>query len=131
MSSWVSWLIVLAMPVRRGIADYLRDTELRRGPGSGLRRAAVFAALIGMAAGAAVLTATPALAVSGTEPGNLALIPPAGPATGEVPQWATKDGCPAGLQGSAVLYELNTDGSIGRAISPPGSAGHCPAPSDS
>ncbi len=34
------------------------------------------------------------------------------------PRWSTQDACPSGFQGSAVLYELNTDGSIGRSISP-------------
>ncbi len=70
-----------------------------------------------MTAGASVVTAPPALAWKGPDAGQLGLFPPIGPAT-LTPVWFTRDGCPSGFQGSAALYELNTDGSVARSISP-------------
>jgi len=45
------------------------------------------------------------------------LTPASGPVT-LTPRWAAQTGCPRRFQGSAALYELNTNGSIGRRISP-------------
>ena len=95
----------------------LRDTRLRWRTGLGLRRAALIAGLIGVTAGTAVLTAAPARAANATQPDALGLTTASG-AVWLQPRWHTQDECPGGFQGSAVLYELNTDGSIGRRISP-------------
>ena len=80
-----------------------------------------------MAAAVAVATAgTPVLiAVSaqaavpafGSQLGALVLSPTSGP-TSISPTWTTANACPSGFQGSAVLAELNTDGSIASTISP-------------
>jgi hypothetical protein len=64
-----------------------------------------------------LITATAAQAVTGSEPGNLSLSPAQG-ATTLTPTWSTTDGCPTGFQTSAVLFALNSDGSIGSSISP-------------
>jgi hypothetical protein len=85
--------------------------------GPGLHRMTLIAGLIGVTAGAAVLTAPPARAVNVTQPDALGLTAASG-AVKLQPRWYTQDECPGGFQGSAVLYELNTDGSIGRSISP-------------
>jgi hypothetical protein len=95
----------------------LRDTRLRWRTGLGLHRTALIAGLIGVTAGAAVLTAAPARAVNVTQPDALGLTTASGAARLQ-PRWYTQDECPSGFQGSAVLYELNSDGSIGSRISP-------------
>jgi len=51
----------------------------------------------------------------GSEAGNLRLNPATGAST-STPTWSTKTACPSGFQGSAVLYELNRNGSIGSQI---------------
>jgi hypothetical protein len=73
--------------------------------------------LIGVTMGVAALTGAPARAATGPQTDYLSLTTASGAARLQ-PRWHTQDGCPAGFQGSAVLYELNTDGSIGRSISP-------------
>ncbi len=79
--------------------------------------ASVPAVLIGVTVGAAALTPVPARAVAGMRTDSLSLTTASGAARLQ-PRWNTQDGCPSGFQGSAVLDELNTDGSIGRSISP-------------
>jgi len=101
----ISWA---AMSVMRHVLDFLRDAKVRW---------LVLLGAIGLTAGAGLLTATAALAVTGTEPGNLSFHPPSG-ATTLTPTWSTTDGCPPGFQVSAVLYALNADGSIGTSASP-------------
>jgi len=53
------------MPVIQVVLDCLSDAKVRRRTARRLRRAAVFAGLVGVSAGAAVLTAASALAVNG------------------------------------------------------------------
>jgi hypothetical protein len=53
----------------------------------------------------------------GGKPAGLALTPASG-ATTATPTWATTKGCPSSYQGSAQLFELNTDGTVGSIISP-------------
>jgi hypothetical protein len=96
------------MSVIRLVRDSLRDAKVRW---------LVLLGALGLTAGAGLLTATAALAVTGTEPGNLSFHPPSG-ATTLTPTWSTTDGCPPGFQASAVLYALNADGSIGTSASP-------------
>jgi hypothetical protein len=76
-----------------------------------LRRSAVLLGVVGLTAGAAVMTAGSALAANGSEPGNLTLNPTSG-ATSLTPTWSTSDGCPAGFQGSAVVSEFNPSGAF-------------------
>ena len=87
-------------------------------PGTGrLSRTALMLAVAGAAAGGLLFTAAAAQAVTGTQPGSLHLNPASG-ATTLMPTWSTTTACPAGYQTSAVLYALNTNGSIGSSISP-------------
>ena len=58
---------------------------------------------------------TAAHAGEGSQPGNLKLSPSSGPSTSK-PTWSTTTACPSGVQGSAVLYALNKNGSIGSQI---------------
>lgn len=87
-----------------------------RGTGR-LRRTVLTLAVAGAAAGGLLFTAAAAQAVTGSGPGQLALNPASG-ATTLTPTWSTTTACPAGYQTSAVLYALNTNGSIGSSISP-------------
>ena len=95
----------------------LRDTGLSGRTGTGRHLAAALAGLIGVTVGAAALTAAPARAVNAPPTDSLGLTTASG-ATKAQPRWYTQDGCPSGFQGSAVLDELNADGSVGRSISP-------------
>jgi hypothetical protein len=81
-----------------------------------LRRGAVILGVVGLAAGAAVMTAGSALAANGTGPGQLTLNPPSGAVT-VTPTGSTSTGCPTGFQGSAQLEEFNTDGTPASRIS--------------
>jgi hypothetical protein len=101
----ISWA---AMSVMRPVPDSLRDAKVRW---------LVLLGALGLTAGAGLLTATAALAVTETQPGNLIFHPPSG-ATTLTPTWSTTDGCPSGFQVSAVLYAMNADGSIGSSASP-------------
>src|SRR5215472_10977824 len=74
-----------------------------------LRRGAVLLGVVGLTAGAAVMTAGSALAAVGSQPGNLVLTPASG-ATTLQPTWATTTGCPAGNQGSAEISDFTTSG---------------------
>jgi hypothetical protein len=96
------------MSVMRPVLDSLPEAKVRW---------LVLLGALGLTAGAGLLTATAALAVTGTEPGNLSFHPPSG-ATTLTPTWSTTGGCPTGFQGSAVLFALNADGSIGTSASP-------------
>lgn len=82
-----------------------------------LRRTVLMLGLTAATAGGALLTAAAAQAVTGSEPGNLSLNPASG-SSSLTPTWSTTDGCPAGFQTSAVLFVLNSDGSIGSSASP-------------
>jgi hypothetical protein len=92
----------------RVVGGSLRDAKVRW---------LVLLGALGLTAGAGLLTATAALAVTGSEPGHLSFHPAAG-ATSLTPTWSTTDGCPAGFRVSAVLYALNADGSVGTSASP-------------
>jgi hypothetical protein len=73
--------------------------------------------VVGATTGGLLFTAAAAQAVTGSGPGQLALNPTSG-ATTLTPTWSTTTACPSGFQTSAVLFALNTDGSIGSSISP-------------
>jgi len=62
-----------------------------------------------MVAAVAVMTAGPALADVGSEPGNLKFSPASG-ATTLQPTWSTTDGCPVGYQGSAEVSIFDASG---------------------
>ncbi len=89
----------------------------------GFVRTALLGGLIGLTVGGAALTAVPALAAAPARPANrpqadtLSLTTASG-ATRLQPRWSTQDECPSAFRGSAALYALNSDGSIGRRISP-------------
>lgn len=55
-------------------------------------------------------------AAPSSPPPQYLTLDPAGGAATLTPAWSTS-GCPSGYQGSAVLFELNTDGSIASSIS--------------
>jgi hypothetical protein len=95
----------------------LRDTGPSGRTGTRRHLAAALAGLIGVTVGAAALTAAPARAVNPPPTDSLGLTTASG-ATKAQPRWYTQDGCPSGFRGSAVLDELNADGSVGRSISP-------------
>jgi hypothetical protein len=97
------------MPMTQ-VPDGLRIHAVR------VRRAAVIVGLASAAIAASVVMAAPALAVTGFEL-DLTVSPASGPLS-SVPTWSTSTACLSGYQTSAVLYELNTDGSIALAISP-------------
>jgi hypothetical protein len=97
-----------AMSVMRLVLGSLRDAKVRW---------LVLLGMLGLIAGAGLLTAAAAQAVTGSGPGQLALHPPSG-ATSLEPTWSTTTACPAGFQATAVLYALNADGSVGTAASP-------------
>ena len=80
-----------------------------------LRRSVLLLGMVGATAGAAMFTAASAQAGVGSQPGNLQLSPATGPST-STPTWSTTTACPTGVRGSAVLYALNKDGSIGSQI---------------
>ena len=79
---------------------------------------ALLLVMAGATAGAAALL-TPATAEAsvGSQPGTLTLRPSGGAVT-RTPTWSTSTACPVGFQTSAVLYVLNTNGSIGSVASP-------------
>ena len=77
-----------------------------------LRRGAVLLGVLGLTAGAAVMTtAGSALAAVGTQPGHLALNPPTGPAS-STPTASVDEGCPAGFQTSAQISVFQTSGTL-------------------
>jgi len=96
------------MSVMRVVGGSLRDAKVRW---------LVLLGVLGLTAGAGLLTATAALAITGTQPGNL-IITPAQGATTVTATWSSTTACPAGFQGSAQVFALNTDGSLGSSVSP-------------
>jgi hypothetical protein len=59
-----------------------------------------------------------AQAATGGASATEVILKPAGGASGLKPTWSVVTACPPGFQGSAILYALNTDGTIGSSISP-------------
>jgi hypothetical protein len=89
-----------------------------------LRRGAVILGVMGLTAGAAVMTAGSALAGVGTQPGNLSLSPASGAANlNPAPTWSTSDGCPAAEQVSAEISVFTTSGTLVTRFSPVVSSG--------
>jgi len=86
-----------------------RDAITRRRFARTIRRAAFALGALGMVAGAAVISAGPAMAGVGSEPGHLKFNPASG-ATTLMPTWSTSDGCPSGYQGSAqmAIFDVNS-----------------------
>src|SRR5262249_45198826 len=80
-----------------------------------LRRSVLLLGMVAATAGATLFSAASAPAAVGSQPGNLQLTPPSGSDT-STPTWSTTTACPTGFQGSAVLFALNTDGSVGSQI---------------
>ena len=91
--------------------------KLKSPNGGRLRRTALALGLAGGLVGGMLLTAGPADAALGTQPGTVNLVPPTG-ATSSTPTWATTIGCPAGFQGSAIFEEVHSDGVTFTTISP-------------
>jgi hypothetical protein len=92
------------------------NMKLKWGTAGRIRRGAVVLGVVGLTAGAAVMTAGSALAANGSQPGNLTLNPASG-ATTLQPTWSTSTACPTGNQGSAVIEQFNTDGTANSRIS--------------
>jgi len=86
-----------------------------------LRRTVLMLGVAGATAGAALLTAGAAQAVTsvGSQPGNLTFNPPSGSATAAVGTvtWATSTACPSGFQTSAQLEIIDSNG-VGSNASP-------------
>jgi hypothetical protein len=94
------------------VPNWLRIRWVRVG------RVAVIFWLVGATIAATVPTAAAQpVPVSPSQLGDLTLSPASG-LVSTTPTWSTSTACPSGFQGSAVLDELNTDGSIALAISP-------------
>lgn len=89
---------------------------------SRFRRGAVLLGVVGLAAGAAVMSAGSALAAVGADPGGLSLNPSSG-ATTLQPTWTTTNGCPAAEQVSAQVSDYTTGGTLISRISPAVSTG--------
>lgn len=89
---------------------------------SRFRRGAVLLGVVGLAAGAAVMSAGSALAAVGADPGGLILNPSSG-ATTLQPTWTTTNGCPAAEQVSAQVADYTTGGTLISRISPAVSTG--------
>lgn len=73
-------------------------------------------AAIGIVVGTGVMSAGPALAGVGSEPGHLKFSPASGDTT-LTPAWSTSDGCPTGYQGSAQIAIFNVSGTLLSSIS--------------
>jgi hypothetical protein len=72
------------------------------------RKAALLGAAVAVA-GLSLLSAAPAKAALGTQPGTLTLTPATGPLS-TVPTWSTTTACPSTANASAKLLLLNPDG---------------------
>jgi hypothetical protein len=105
------------MPLSRIVSSALCDATARWKRGTTIRRAILVLGMMAMTVGAAALSAAPALASVGSEPGNLIFSPGDGPTT-LAPTWSTTDGCPAGHQGSAQMAIFNGHGVLLSRISP-------------
>ncbi|HEY7323931.1 MAG TPA: hypothetical protein VH520_03810, partial [Streptosporangiaceae bacterium] len=84
--------------------------------GAARRRGMLLLGLIGMTAGAGLLTAGFALAAVGSGPGQLQLSPATGALT-TIPTWSTTTACPSGTQTSAQVYEYTLDGTFVSSVS--------------
>jgi hypothetical protein len=104
------------MPKTQINSGALRDAAVTLRAAATGHRAAVLLGAIGMMAGAAVMTAAPALAGVGSEPGNVKFSPASG-ATKLTPTWSTSDGCPSGYQGSAQMAIFDGNATLLSAIS--------------
>jgi WD40 repeat protein len=105
------------MPLTRRLHDAGTGT-VGRTLSRWLPHAALAAALAVTTAAAVVLTAVSAEAVSDVvQFGELTLSPASGPVS-STPTWSTLEACPADYQGSAALYEVDTDGEVVGPISP-------------
>jgi hypothetical protein len=72
-------------------------------------------ALPGFAASQSTELAASQATLKDIKPGAIRLTPAKGSAT-STPQWSTTTACPSGYQGSAILVELNKDGSVASQI---------------
>lgn len=104
------------MPVTQIVSSAPQGARARCRTAMTFRRAAFALGVIGMMAGAAVVTAGPALAGVGSEPGNVRFSPGSG-ATTLTPTWSTTDGCPTGYQGSAQMSVFTSGGRFLSSIS--------------
>jgi hypothetical protein len=92
----------------KGIPKLRKLKSLKAGP---LRRSALALGLAGGLVGGMLLGASPASAGVGSAPGALTLTPASG-ATTTTPTFATTEGCPSGVQASAVVEAVTTGGSL-------------------
>jgi hypothetical protein len=76
-----------------------------------LRRGSVILGVVGLAAGAAVMSAGSAFAGVGSQPGDLTLSSTTGAVTLS-PTWETTDGCPTGFQGSGEISSYTSSGTF-------------------
>jgi hypothetical protein len=91
----------------------------RTGDGRGAGRAWLAAVLACCVVGGLGCSAGPgAQAASGGSASATLLLKPARGASTLTPTWSVTAACPGRFQKAAILYELNTDGSIGSSISP-------------
>jgi hypothetical protein len=104
------------MRVTQIVSNSPHSESARCRTASRIRRAALVLGAIGMMAGTAVVTAGPALASVGSEPGNVRFSPASG-ATKLTPTWSTTDGCPAGYRGSAQMSIFTAGGKFLSSIS--------------
>ncbi len=104
------------MPATQMVLGAPRDTRVRGRAAGALGRLMVLGGIVGATAAAGLLTAASALALNGSQPGNLILHPASG-ASNLKPTWSTKDACPAGFRSSAGMSEFGADGALGSRIS--------------
>jgi hypothetical protein len=88
----------------------------RRERASRLWLAAVLACCV--AGGLGCAAGSGAQAAAGGANASEVILKPAQGASTLAPTWSVTTGCPSGFQGSAVMYALNSDGSIGSSMSP-------------
>src|SRR5262249_61977093 len=103
--------------VRRPEGGALKGPTFKWPSTGRLRRTVLMLGVVGATTGGLLFSAAAAQAVTGSGPGQLALNPPSG-ATTLTPTWSTTTACPTGFQVSAVLFALNTDGTVGSSVSP-------------
>lgn len=100
------------MPIIHGAQGGAQgETKVRWRAVGPVRRTAAIAGAVALTGGMGLLTAGPALASGGLEPGNLILRPASG-AISSAPTFATKDGCPAGYQASAQVSMFSANGTL-------------------
>jgi hypothetical protein len=93
-----------------------RDSTARPRAGARIQRAVYLLGAMGVIAGAAVMTAGPALARVESQPGNLNFKPASG-AIASTPTWSTTNACPVGYQGSAQVSIFKPNGAFLSSIS--------------